>query len=115
MISTIARDWATAIESDEYPAMSADVTTLRYHDTWTPMGVLCELYRLDNGGEWVDDGFKPISGPGSRYWIPEEVCNWAGIKSKFAVVPGVGAIGLMHARYPVERIAQLIRENAVYL
>lgn len=111
MISRVAYDWVAALESGQYPLIESTHTTLRHQNTWSPLGVLCELYRLDNGGEWADGGFKPITGSGSRYWLPEAVMEWAGVRGKFAVAPGVGAIGLMHDRYPLETIVTLIREN----
>jgi hypothetical protein len=85
----VAKKWA---EELRFTPSGQTYGVLREDDSYCVLGVLCELYRRENGGEWERKpggqvGFRlPDDATGSdnmpRVWTstaPEPVLQWAGL------------------------------------
>lgn len=113
----IAQSWAAALRSGDYLPKAPEILTLREGNTYSVLGVLCDLYRREVGGEWVGTYFVPEgSGTGEQFGLPEAVTKWANLLSKWAALPGTGVIGVMEDRgYTHHELADLIENNWEYL
>lgn len=91
----IAFHWVQALRSGEY---QQGKKALRAQDSFCCLGVLCELHRQAEGGEWVPGLSETEAPAGSQEYhatngdwdhslLPEAVQEWAGLQS---VSPGVG-------------------------
>lgn len=80
MDSAIKQQWVAALKSGEFKQGEG---ALRRTDgdgvSFCCLGVLCELYRKENGGEWQprQDGFFEMFE--EHEWLPNEVAIWAGL------------------------------------
>lgn len=122
MKKSIAKKWIKALRSGKYEqgtkALCYEADSIRY----CCLGVLCDLYREENGGRWketaecVTQGRKTInmmSFGGQNECLPEKVRKWAGMKS---------VVGNYDSRYDsladrndegtsFKRIADIIEKN----
>jgi hypothetical protein len=96
MNKDVAKKWVDALRSGEYRQARA---VLRDGDSFCCLGVLCDLYRLEHGGEWKQYGaFMLPDGTSIR---PSDVPNggkvakWIGFRhhvnaSKYASLNDTG-------------------------
>lgn len=93
-----ARKWVQALRSGEFQQAKG---TLRDQDgRMCCLGVACEVYRREVGGEWRDEQFGP---PGESFqggFLPLGVRDWLGLASHFAL--------------PKDRRRSLVRCNDSY-
>lgn len=84
MDKKVQKLWTNALSSGEYKQITG---RLRNSQGYCPLGVLCDLYRGDRGGEWVRDprdyygisyGFSINRVPYSNY-LPLDVSMWSGL------------------------------------
>ena len=92
----IATQWVQALRSGEY---QQGKKCLRANDAFCCLGVLCDLHRQAEGGEW-SPGLKDPESPAGRQeyhatngdWdhslLPEAVQEWAGMRSPNPSVRG---------------------------
>jgi hypothetical protein len=115
----IATKWTAALRSGEY---QQGKEVLRANDSFCCLGVLCELHRQENGGEWVPTqtgssrvaGSQDYSAPNGDWdhsLLPEAVADWAGLRS---VGPEVGDRELAERNdsgWTFSQLAGLIENN----
>ena len=87
--------WVAALRSGLY---KPGRQVLHRDDTFCCWGVLCDLHRLETGGEWVDAG--RIAGGGMLYLgnnglPPAVVEEWAGTESRVIVLHKDVAFGFV--------------------
>lgn len=76
MLNENAKKWVEALRSGRFSKLRFG---LRKNDSYCALGVLCELYRIENGGRWEtsESGFGIFGG--SNTGLPDEVRSWAGL------------------------------------
>lgn len=113
MNQTIAIKWVKALRSGEYPSMTERLEKIKHEGTFGILGVLCDLHRIDVGGDWVSSYYVPAGKVrGDKYWLPEEVMKWAGVKHKLVGCAGTGVLGVMEERgYTHGVLADVIEQN----
>jgi hypothetical protein len=76
----IAARWVAALRSGEYKQTRGK---LRRTDSFCCLGVLCDVYRKDVGGSWVDREahayFAATDFDASPFCAPLSVERWAGL------------------------------------
>lgn len=109
----IATKWVHALRSGEY---QQGKKALRANDSFCCLGVLCELHRQAEGGEWVGrQEYHATNGDWDHSLLPEAVQEWAGLQS---VSPGVGSNELPRCNdqgWTFNQLADLIESNWEYL
>lgn len=99
MKKLVAEKWVAAIRSGDYPQKPPEKSKLKHENTWGILGILCELYRQEMGGEWIASYYVlPGHTRGTKSKLPDEVVKWAGLAGPWIGCPGVGAIGIMDDR-----------------
>lgn len=99
MNTNIARVWAAALRSGHYKQGRLH---LKRHDCYCVVGVLCELWRLDDPEHrhWVtQDPSAPYRIGNEGVVLPDEVREWAGLQTVTAVLPSFMLYG--EVRRPV--------------
>lgn len=84
MDKRIKKLWRKALLSKDYGQCYG---WLKMYNKFDVLGILCELHRLENGGEWVlaktessqDDVYSYL---GEEIYLPDKVVNWAGLQPK---------------------------------
>lgn len=79
----VKEKWLKALRSGEYIQARA---ALRNKDSYCCLGVLCDLYRKEVGGEWIEeytnfDQTFIAEGISESYFLPLQVQEWAGLSS----------------------------------
>ena len=81
MNSEIAKKWVTALRTKKINGAPISQAKGALHPTaygYCCLGVLCELYRLENGGEW-DYMSDYVTFLGEADLLPSKVRDWAGL------------------------------------
>jgi hypothetical protein len=85
MNKEIKKLWRKALESKQYEQCEGK---LRVNNQYDVLGVLCELYRLENGGNWIQlPNRNPLSEDivysylDEETFLPVKVINWAGLQN----------------------------------
>ncbi len=75
-LKKVQKKWLEALRSGEYKQTKS---CLRNEYGFCCLGVLCDLYREENGGKWIDEGYqKSFLQQGS---LPaKEVVDWVGLR-----------------------------------
>lgn len=93
MNQEIKAKWVTALRSGEYIQTKG---ALHDYAGFCCLGVLCDLYRKENGGEWAPSNI--ISGESmflnSETLLPQTVQLWAGLEADDPYVGGTIKEGL---------------------
>ena len=88
MYKAIAEKWVEALRSGEY--QQGRLVLQNSRGAFCCLGVLCDLHRTDEGGEWVTDHvgrtdggklYQPLLGGEDYALLPPAVQRWAGIRS----------------------------------
>jgi hypothetical protein len=69
--------WVDALRSGEY---KQGQSRLRDGDTFCCLGVLCDLYRKDQGKRWYKHPILGLTMNGEEAYLPLAVREWAGIE-----------------------------------
>src|SRR4051812_19674656 len=86
----IKKQWVAALRSGEFKQGKA---ALRNGDTFCCLGVLCELHRRANGGEWERNEEDDFLYHDNRSFLPEDVWEWAGLVDNNPVVARTSLTG----------------------
>lgn len=93
----VKAQWVKALRSGEY---QQGIGQLREADRFCCLGVLCDLFAKQGGGEWevVQAGiaqdfqrFDPREGHGSSFGLPQAAASWAGFETGSILVQAAGA------------------------
>jgi hypothetical protein len=71
MLNENAKKWVAALRSGEY---KQGMKRLRVRDAMCCLGVACDLYSKEVGGQWEDGYFL-----GERDILPRVVADWLGL------------------------------------
>ena len=76
MKAGVKKRWVAALRSGDYTQGKG---ALRRGDGFCCLGVLCDVYRIEKGEEWVRDGDEIWLFGGRAVDLPLEVLTWAGL------------------------------------
>lgn len=110
----VKKKWIEALKSREY---DQGVGGLCVGDRFCCLGVLCDLHARETNKAWdhqvgIERGAARYCG--CRNYLPQEVMEWAGLKSENPVVGGNDRQALANLNdggYSFSSIANLIEEN----
>lgn len=112
MKPAIAKEWVAKLRSGDYLPKDPTCPKIKDGNTFSVLGVLCEVHRLDPlaGGSWVSSYYVPEGDVrGDKYWLPEKVIKWAGVRHKLVAAAGLGVVGVMEDRGSThDQIADII-------
>lgn len=77
-----AKKWVEALRSGEYQQTQGTLRNMRRGDSYCCLGVACEIYRKEFGGEWLDldeDGWPYFLDRSAN--LPDDVQGWLGLKT----------------------------------
>ncbi len=107
MKKDIKERWIKALLSGEYFQAQG---CLKYGDGYCCLGVLCDLYLIEKGGQWeIDKGTFHIDDEDSL--LPKKVADWAGVGHRSPSADGVAlAVHNDNGNKTFEQIAELIKK-----
>lgn len=76
-LNPVAQKWVEALRSDRFTQTKR---FLRTKEGFCCLGVACELYREENGGEWTD-AYTGIAFESSVKTLPDKVKDWLHLRS----------------------------------
>jgi len=76
------------------------------------LGVLCEIYREEVGGEWAGSKWvNKLAFLGTMNFLPEEVQKWSGIKTPYGLYSKANLAALNDASSTFTPIIQAIEKH----
>ncbi len=105
MHQEIAQKWTAALRSGEYKQTKHQLKTC--DNRFCCLGVLCNLYQKENGGEWTGYGYFL----GCGQILPPEVVDWAGMKSRRGDLHPLSLSDYNDKGKDFYEIAQIIENN----
>lgn len=103
-----ARKWIAALRSGEFRQGRGQ---LRRDNSYCCLGVACELYRRENGGEWRHLGNGRFSFFDVAGLLPNEVQCWLGLRRCDGFYGGSSLVGGNDGGYSFAEIADLIESE----
>ncbi len=107
MKKDIKRRWINALLSGEYPQTQGH---LKDKVGYCCLGVLCDLYLKEKGGQWESEKYTFHIGTDYAL-LPAKVVEWSGVDSKSPYADNASLIGENDDGKTFEQIAELIKKH----
>lgn len=107
MNKRVKRLWLKALRSGKYPQGK---NALRADGSFCCLGVLCDLYRESEGGQWKGSFFVTENSIHSMSQLPIPVVRWAGLERSNPRIGDFDAIQLNDSGFTFAEIADKVDE-----